>query len=178
MKETCTGFLIMQYGCTWRIYQESSQDLNLLFKEWIESSYTCWCRYDWHYYSMYSIFINFSDFIFLFPSLFLSSVRQCKGIAGLLWCNLLRSETFDDLWRRVSISDFNHCWIVGGVEPRAGLCNSQDLLYKICNVIIHLHIINNSFFPFKMPCFVCYSERVYILEECAPFICANDYLMT
>lgn len=128
---------------------KSSQDLNLLFKELIESSYTCWCHYDWHYYSMYSIFINFSDLIFLFPSLFLSSVRQCKGIAGLLWCNLLRSETFDDLWRRVSISDFNHCWIVGGVEPCAGLCNSQDLLHKICNVIIHLHIINNSFFPSK-----------------------------
>lgn len=163
MKETCIGFLIMQHICNISIE-------TCFLNEWIESSY-CWCHCDWDYYSMYSIFINFSDLIYLFPSLFLSSVRQCKGIAGLLWCNLLRSKTFDDLWRRVSISDFNHCWIVGGVEPRAGLCNSQDLLHKICNVIIHLHIISNSLFPSK--CYVsCATERVYILEECVPYIFA------
>lgn len=129
------------------VFQEKVHKVETCFlSEWTVNDYTCWCHYDWHYYSMYGIFINFSDLIFPFPSLFLSSVWQCKGIAGLLWRNLLRSETFDDLWRRVSIGDFNHRWIVGGVESRAGLCNSQYLLHKIGNVIILLHIIDYSLF--------------------------------
>lgn len=71
-------------------------------------------HFDW--WHIFVIFI-LTHAVFLFSSF---SVWQCKGIKGLLRCNLLWSQTFNDLWRSVSISDIYYCWVIRGVEPGAG----------------------------------------------------------
>lgn len=98
----------------------------------------------------------------------LSLVWQCEGIAGLLWCNLLRSKTFDDLWRSLPVSDINHCWIIGGLESRTGLCLSQ--------YVIHFHVCLEYVF-FGMSCLMfCVKWESLRTKKLKPKMCGNDFL--
>lgn len=54
---------------------------------------------------------------------------QRQGAAGLLWRHLLRAQTPDDLWWRLSLRDLHHRRVPGGLESGAGRMGGFPMLW-------------------------------------------------
>ncbi len=145
--------------------------LSRFLSEWIESKYTCWSHYDWHYHSMYIyrlFWLNFSPFFSL----------QCDNAKGL-------RAFFDAICYGPK-----HLMIFGGVCPSVTSIIAESLegwnLVQVCATasicfikpamwLYICIIINNSLFPSK--CHVCMRGFSYLKNSCHVFALMTSSVM-